>query len=33
MVSLGAYTIMYAYFMSARISLELARMERLWTPT
>src|SRR2546421_6847136 len=31
MVSLGAYTLVYAYFLSARISLELARQGRLWT--
>src|SRR5712691_3910330 len=31
MVSLGAYTLIYAYFMTARISLERARQERLWT--
>ncbi|HEV8534692.1 MAG TPA: cytochrome c biogenesis protein CcsA [Candidatus Limnocylindria bacterium] len=33
MVSLGAYTLIYAYLMSARVSLELARQERLWTRT
>src|SRR5438270_13540705 len=33
MVSLGAYTLVYAYFMSARVSLELARQGRLWTRT
>jgi heme exporter protein C len=33
MVSLGAYTIVYAYFMSERVSLELARHARLWTRT
>ena len=33
MVSLGAYTLVYAYFLSARISLELARQERMWTRT
>jgi heme exporter protein C len=33
MVSLGAYTLVYAYFLSARISLELSRQERLWTAT
>ena len=31
MVSLGAYTLIYAYFMTSRISLELARHRRLWT--
>src|SRR2546427_5402268 len=31
MVSLGAYTLIYAYFMTARVSLELGRQERLWT--
>ena len=31
MVSLFAYTLIYAYFMSARVSLELARQGRLWT--
>src|SRR5438045_9143694 len=31
MVSLGAYTLIYAYFMMARIYLELARHRRLWT--
>ena len=31
MVSLGAYTLIYAYFMTSRISLERARQERLWT--
>jgi heme exporter protein C len=31
MVSVGAFTLVYAYFMSARVSLELARQERLWT--
>jgi heme exporter protein C len=31
MVSLGAYTLIYAYFMTARVSLELARQVRLWT--
>src|SRR5438270_7558017 len=29
MVSVGAYTLIYAYFMSARVSLELARQGRL----
>src|SRR2546423_6820036 len=33
MVSLGAYTLVYAYFLSARISLELGRQERMWTRT
>ena len=33
MASLGAYTLVYAYFMSARVSLELARQGRLWTRT
>jgi len=33
MVSLGAYTLVYAYFLSARISLELARQERMWIRT
>ncbi len=31
MVSVGAFTLVYAYFMSARVSIELARQERLWT--
>jgi len=31
MVSLGAYTLVYAYFMTSRVSLELARQVRLWT--
>ena len=31
MVSLFAYTLIYAYFMSARVSLERARQGRLWT--
>src|SRR6267378_161524 len=31
MVSLGAYTLIYAYFMTSRVSLELARQRRLWT--
>jgi hypothetical protein len=31
MTSVGAFTLVYAYFMSARVSLELARQERLWT--
>jgi len=31
MVSLGAYTLIYAYLMTARVSLELGRQERLWT--
>ncbi|TMC76393.1 MAG: hypothetical protein E6J15_05735 [Chloroflexi bacterium] len=31
MISLGAYTLIYTYFMSARVSLELARQGRLWT--
>src|SRR5436189_1186277 len=31
MVSLFAYTLIYAYFMSARVSLEPARQGRLWT--
>src|SRR3989442_15358344 len=30
MVSLGAYTLVYAYFMSARVSLEIGRQRRLW---
>ena len=30
MVSLGAYTLIYLYFMSSRIELELARHERAW---
>jgi heme exporter protein C len=29
LVSVGAFTLVYCYFMSARISLELARQERL----
>jgi heme exporter protein C len=33
MISLFAYTLIYAYFMSARVSLELARQGRLWTRT
>jgi len=33
MISLFAYTLIYAYFMSARVSLELARQGRLWTQT
>jgi len=33
MVSLAAYTLIYVYFMSARISLELARQERSWATT
>jgi heme exporter protein C len=33
MVSLFAYTLIYAYFMSARVSLEVGRQERLWTRT
>ena len=33
MVSLGAYTLVYAYFLSARISLALARQVRMWTRT
>ncbi len=33
MVSLGAYTLVYLYFMSARVSLELARQERSWIRT
>ena len=31
MVSVGAFTLIYAYFMSARVSIELARQGRLWT--
>jgi len=31
MVSVGAFTLVYAYFMSARVSIELARQGRLWT--
>lgn len=31
MVSVGAFTLVYAYFMSARVSVELARQGRLWT--
>jgi heme exporter protein C len=31
MASVGAFTLVYAYFMSERVSLELARQERLWT--
>jgi len=31
MVSLFAYTLIYAYFISARVSLERARQRRLWT--
>jgi heme exporter protein C len=31
MISLAAYTLIYAYFMSARVSLEVKRQERLWT--
>jgi hypothetical protein len=31
MVSLGAYTLIYAYFMASRVSLESARLRRLWT--
>lgn len=31
MVSVGAFTLLYAYFMSARVSIELARQGRLWT--
>ena len=33
MISLGAYTLIYGYFMSARIAIELTRQERLWTRT
>src|SRR5712691_2604725 len=31
MLSLFAYTLIYSYFMTARVSLELVRQERLWT--
>jgi heme exporter protein C len=31
MASVGAFTLVYAYFMSVRVSIELARQERLWT--
>ena len=31
MVSVGAFTLVYAYFMAARVSIELSRQERLWT--
>src|SRR3989454_11311376 len=31
LVSVFAYTLIYAYFMSARVSLERARQGRLWT--
>ena len=31
MISLFAYTLIYAYFMTSRVSLELARVGRLWT--
>jgi heme exporter protein C len=33
MVSLGAYTLIYAYFMTARVAIERARQERLWIRT
>jgi heme exporter protein C len=31
LVCVGAFSLVYAYFMTARVSLELARQERLWT--
>jgi heme exporter protein C len=31
MVSLAAYTLIYTYFMSSRVAIELVRRERLWT--
>jgi heme exporter protein C len=31
MVCVGAFTLVYAYFMSVRVALEIARQERLWT--
>ena len=31
MISLFAYTLIYAYLMTSRVSLELARVRRLWT--
>jgi heme exporter protein C len=30
LVSVAAFTLVYAYFMAARVSLEVARQERLW---
>ena len=33
MVSVAAFTLVYAYFMSARVAIELVRQERLWIRT
>jgi heme exporter protein C len=33
MVSVGAFTLIYAYLMAARVAIEVARRERLWTST
>ena len=33
MVSVGAFTLIYAYFMTERVAIEMVRRERLWTRT
>jgi heme exporter protein C len=33
MVSVAAFTLIYAYLMTARVAIEVARRERLWTRT
>ncbi len=33
MVSVAAFTLIYAYLMAARVAIEVARRERLWIPT
>jgi heme exporter protein C len=33
LVSVAAFTLIYAYLMAARVAIEVARRERLWTPT
>ena len=33
MVSVGTFTLIYAYLMAERVAIEVTRRERLWTPT
>jgi hypothetical protein len=33
MVSVGAFTLIYAYLMAERVAIEVRRRERLWTRT
>jgi len=32
-ISVAAFTLIYAYLMAARVAVEVARRERLWIPT